>query len=301
MDPRRRGDRRQRHPRAPGRLAARRPTRVRHHQPRRPAADRRRREAVGSGHGTAGEHAMSIAFVPDQPDTVLVGVHGKVLRSHDRGGSWTPLATGSDDPVTAIASRPTTTGTAPSSWAPQTTGSARRSTTARRSPTPATGSPTTRPGALRCHRPSPRTRSSPGHHVGDGVFRTADGGGTWERAPGHHDQRDGRRARHRPLPQHHRLTGHGQRAAHAFVAGFDGLFRSRDGGSEWKEIQTEDATNIVAFDVSPDYARDRSIAVATYINGVSRSDDDGGHWTKLNVGSPTGTSSHVGPTTSRGS
>ena len=83
---------------APGRLAARRPTRVRHHEPRRPAADRRRREAVGPGHGDGGRARAGSAFVPDQPDTVLVGVHGKVLAPRDISGRvvgprWRPAPT----------------------------------------------------------------------------------------------------------------------------------------------------------------------------------------------------------------
>jgi photosystem II stability/assembly factor-like uncharacterized protein len=69
-----------------------------------------------------------------------------------------------------------------------------------------------------------------------------------------------------------------------FLAGFDGLFRSRDGGRHWHEVQTQPAAIIMGVTVSPAYAKDRTLFLTTYINGLSRSEDDGGHWKAINAG-----------------
>ena len=67
-----------------------------------------------------------------------------------------------------------------------------------------------------------------------------------------------------------------------FVAGFEGLFRSDDGGDHWSEIQTH-ADYIVGLDVSPDYEHDATAIVTTYVKGTYATNDGGATWVERNV------------------
>ena len=62
-----------------------------------------------------------------------------------------------------------------------------------------------------------------------------------------------------------------------FLAGFDGLFKSTDGGKTWKELNTITRT-VVGIAISPDYKNDQTIAVATYTDGIYISYDAGENW-----------------------
>ena len=68
-----------------------------------------------------------------------------------------------------------------------------------------------------------------------------------------------------------------------FLAGFDGLFRSTDGGDSWLSSETL-AERIVAVAVSPDFATDHTVAVATYLKGAFISTDAGETWQPLRDG-----------------
>jgi len=67
-----------------------------------------------------------------------------------------------------------------------------------------------------------------------------------------------------------------------FVAGFEGLFRSDDGGGLWSEIQTH-ADYVVGLDVSPDYENDAAAIVTTYVKGTYMTNDGGATWVESNV------------------
>ncbi|MDJ0688479.1 MAG: YCF48-related protein [Xenococcaceae cyanobacterium MO_188.B32] len=69
-----------------------------------------------------------------------------------------------------------------------------------------------------------------------------------------------------------------------FLAGYNGLFKSTNGGQKWQEIDTLSAKTIVGLDLSPDYANDSTIAVGTYIWGSYLSSDRGVGWQAANKG-----------------
>ena len=69
-----------------------------------------------------------------------------------------------------------------------------------------------------------------------------------------------------------------------FLAGYNGLFKSTNGGQQWKELDTLSAKTIVALDVSPDYANDSTLAIGTYIWGSHLSKDKGARWQAANKG-----------------
>lgn len=113
----------------------------------------------------------------------------------------------------------------------------------------------------------------------DGVFRSVDGGASWERgAKGLTTDEQGDR---RGLPQFTVLRPSGVDGT-LFLAGYDGLFRSVDHGASWTEIETLPQTLLIDFDVSPDFANDRELVAITYWKGAARSRDAGATWEAIN-------------------
>jgi photosystem II stability/assembly factor-like uncharacterized protein len=68
-----------------------------------------------------------------------------------------------------------------------------------------------------------------------------------------------------------------------FLGGFNGLFKSTDGGQNWREIDTLSRA-IVGLAVSPDYQHDSTVAVVTYLGEAYISQDKGTTWKALNQG-----------------
>jgi photosystem II stability/assembly factor-like uncharacterized protein len=69
-----------------------------------------------------------------------------------------------------------------------------------------------------------------------------------------------------------------------FMASFDGLFKSTDGGRVWQELNTLSSNIIVGLDVSPDYQNDSTVAITTYLGGAYISHDQGVTWMTINQG-----------------
>ena len=64
----------------------------------------------------------------------------------------------------------------------------------------------------------------------------------------------------------------------AFLGGFNGLYRSIQGGQQWREIETLARGVVVAMDVSPNYAEDGTLALTTYVGKIMMSNDEGKTW-----------------------
>jgi len=69
-----------------------------------------------------------------------------------------------------------------------------------------------------------------------------------------------------------------------FVGGFDGLFKSQDGGQSWIEVETLAAGNVQHFAFSPAYKDDHTIAISTFNGGVYITKDHGDNWEVRNRG-----------------
>lgn len=69
-----------------------------------------------------------------------------------------------------------------------------------------------------------------------------------------------------------------------FLGGFDGLFRSRDQGQSWTELETLSPGTVIALAVSPTFAVDQTLAIATYVGELYISHDAGETWQAINDG-----------------
>ena len=69
-----------------------------------------------------------------------------------------------------------------------------------------------------------------------------------------------------------------------FMAGFDGLFVSRDGAGRWRQIDTLSPFNIISVSVSPGHEHDSTIAFTNLMWGAFLSRDGGGKWRTINRG-----------------
>ena len=69
-----------------------------------------------------------------------------------------------------------------------------------------------------------------------------------------------------------------------FVAGFNGLFKSTNGGEVWEELDTLSPRTIVSLALSPDYSNDSTIAIADYVGKIYISNDRGNTWSATNKG-----------------
>ena len=63
-----------------------------------------------------------------------------------------------------------------------------------------------------------------------------------------------------------------------FLGGFNGLYKSNQGGQRWREISTLDKGIVAAMDVSPNYAEDGTLALTTYVGKIMTSNDQGQTW-----------------------
>ena len=109
----------------------------------------------------------------------------------------------------------------------------------------------------------------------EGVFRSTDGGKSWQKSSkgltkdGQADLPNFKRPHFSDLS----ISPDFSKDRTVFVAGFDGLFKSTDGGRVWREVNTLSSNIIVGLGLSPDYQNDSTIALTTYLGGAYISHD----------------------------
>ena len=69
-----------------------------------------------------------------------------------------------------------------------------------------------------------------------------------------------------------------------FVAGFNGLFKSTDGGNKWSELDALSSRIIVGLAISPNYEEDSTLAVVNYVGEAYISRDRGLTWQPMYKG-----------------
>lgn len=118
----------------------------------------------------------------------------------------------------------------------------------------------------------------------DGVHRTTNGGFNWD----HHSDgltRD-RQSDQLGRPSFGRLSisPNFKVDRTVFMAGFDGMFKTEDGGRRWEEVTTLSPLNIVGLGISPNHDEDSTIALTTWMWGAYLSRDRGNTWRGINRG-----------------
>ncbi|MEM1240636.1 MAG: glycosyl hydrolase [Cyanobacteria bacterium P01_H01_bin.26] len=217
-------------------------------------------------------------LVADQPFLALTEADGilwagdktgQLLRSRDDGQSWQPLLTVADDPVTAIAAEGQTVYVGTASQ-----GAFR------------IGTQTLEVAAINRGLDDRRIQDIkllPGGGViisswDRGIFISTDRGNTWTNYPQgliKDKQAD-------EFDTHHfseiALSDNFAVDNTAFLGGFNGLYKSTQGGQEWQSLETLARGAVVAMDVSPNYASDSTLALTTYVGKIMVSRDRGETW-----------------------
>lgn len=67
-----------------------------------------------------------------------------------------------------------------------------------------------------------------------------------------------------------------------FLGGFDGLFKSTNGGIIWQQLDTLPTNLIMSIALSPAYNIDSTLAISTYIKGLYKTTNKGITWTAIN-------------------
>ena len=125
--------------------------------------------------------------------------------------------------------------------------------------------------------------ASTGH---EGVFRSNNGGKSWKKSSKGltKDDQAERPNFNRPHFSDLSISQTYSQDRTVFLAGFDGLFKSTDGGRVWREVNTLSSNIIVGLGLSPDYQNDSTVAVTTYLGGAYISHDQGVTWKSINKG-----------------
>jgi photosystem II stability/assembly factor-like uncharacterized protein len=120
----------------------------------------------------------------------------------------------------------------------------------------------------------------------EAVFKSQDGGSTWGRhAVGltcdhQADAADYRSPHFRAV----RFSSDFEHDETIFLGGFDGLFKSTDGGRHWVQMETLPLRLIKGLAVSPGDISSLSVAITTYGGGACTTDDQGATWAINNSG-----------------
>jgi photosystem II stability/assembly factor-like uncharacterized protein len=119
----------------------------------------------------------------------------------------------------------------------------------------------------------------------EAVFRSNDGGDTWkvyDQGLTRSHQADTEKY-HSPHFRSVRIVKTSDKEKTVFLAGFDGLFKSVNGGQNWFEMETLPVSLIKAMAVSPG-SRKYAVAITTYGGGAYLSPDKGNSWFICNKG-----------------
>ena len=119
-----------------------------------------------------------------------------------------------------------------------------------------------------------------------GVFYSQDYGNTWQASSKglSKDKQADDVGYERPHFSNLRISNTASKNKVIFLAGFDGLFKSVDSGKIWQKLDTLSANIIVSLAVSPNYHRDSTVAISTYLGGGYLSSDQGATWSAINKG-----------------
>ena len=121
----------------------------------------------------------------------------------------------------------------------------------------------------------------------EGVFSSNDGGNSWKkqsRGLKKHPQADTTLYKS-PHFSDLSISQNFSQDRTIFLAGFDGVFKSTNGGRSWRDVNIgKGATSLRNVAISPNYQNDSTVAVSTLYQGVYISHDQGATWKSINHG-----------------
>jgi photosystem II stability/assembly factor-like uncharacterized protein len=120
----------------------------------------------------------------------------------------------------------------------------------------------------------------------DGTFISTDKGKTWQKSTQGltKDAQADTPAYSVPHFTYLRATNSFSGDKTLYLAGFNGLFKSTDGGQNWRELYTLSIRAVTALGISPNYAQDGSLAIGTYEGEAYLTEDRGKSWKSITNG-----------------
>ena len=116
----------------------------------------------------------------------------------------------------------------------------------------------------------------------EGVFRSHDGGKNWKKhSRGLKKQSQADTALYKsPHFSDMSISSTFGQDQTVFLAGFDGVFKSTNGGRSWRDVNIgKGAIGLKNIAISPNYQHDSTVAISTMYQGVYLSQDQGATWT----------------------
>ncbi|MDY6876452.1 MAG: hypothetical protein SWK90_09670 [Chloroflexota bacterium] len=130
----------------------------------------------------------------------------------------------------------------------------------------------------------------------ESIFKSDDGGNTWKKYPlglTCHSQADSEKYKS-PHFRDLRISDDFENDETVFLGGFDGLFKSTDGGHHWSQMETLPLGLIKGLALSPGDGNSLAVALTTYGGGACTTEDQGITWAINNNGLKTTRLSDIG-------
>jgi photosystem II stability/assembly factor-like uncharacterized protein len=117
----------------------------------------------------------------------------------------------------------------------------------------------------------------------EGVFQSQDKGQSWQQLSQGltKDEQADVAAFTEPHFRMVRFSPHFTQDRTLYLAGFNGLFQSTNAGKQWQELETLSTRTITALAISPNYAKDGTVAFGTYEQEGYISHDRGNTWKSM--------------------
>jgi photosystem II stability/assembly factor-like uncharacterized protein len=226
-------------------------------------------------------NVTAIAFLPDQTTTIMIGDHkGHLYRSDNNGETWKKVSSIADSgAIRTIAISPKFESDKTFFVGTERNGIFKTNDAGKSFSTVNSGLSDLSITSISLSLNYEKDLSLWSSSWDEGVFFSRDGGKSWKKQSegltknSQGDEDDFKRPHFSTL----KISGYGQNQT-ILLGGFNGLFQSKNSGKNWREIETISPSVVVGSSISPNYQKDSTIAITTYINGPHLSENGGLTW-----------------------